>query len=785
MAVGRVDGAEPPVRAFWRGLDSLRRERGLSYRQLERRAKIAGSTLQYWMTRSERLVPWLQVRAVVRALEAPEQAWFDRWKQADRELAFNGRSGAVRGTGESARKNGTEPINGGQLVGTAVAARAQLPMDIREFTGRELELRQLFEALSPDDDGTAVAVSVITGMAGVGKTRLAVHVAHQLRRSFQFNDVQLYVDLRGHCPGETPADPAATLEAFLRLLGVPGGDVPREMEARAALYRDRLDGKRAIVLLDNAANEQQVRPLLPGSPTCRVLVTSRRKLVGLDGVQPLTLGLFTPEEAVTQLAKVIGCNRVVAERDAAEEIVRRSGYLPLAVALAARRLQARPAWTLTDLADLLSVEAGRLDELAVSDRAVRAVFDLSYGQITDEQRQMFRLLGLHPGHDFTPHSAAALTDTRPENAKVLLETLLDEHLLDQTTCGRYRFHDLLHSYARERADEEETAESRTEAVRRLLAWYLHSTDSAAKTVAPRSRHFPLDSTSEPRWRTVVFDTHEQALNWYEAEHVNLAAAVQAASVHRLDYVAWRLASTLLVFFILRKHWDEWIATYTTAVAAAHRLDDRVGEARTRDGLAIAYCEVHRFPESLDCFQQALMLYRQAGDRLGEALVLNNLGECYRYLDRFEEAIDHYQRSLALFRELGIEDLIGINNLGKAYRAVNRIQEGLDCHRRALTLCQDAADHYNRAEILNDLGEAYSSLGQFEQAVDYFQQTLTLRRALGDRYGEAETLHNLGQAFQSHGQWGDAADCFQQAAAIRRELGDKWGLAQTLDKLAQA
>jgi hypothetical protein len=206
---------------------------------------------------------------------------------------------------------------------------------------------------------------------------------------------------------------------------------------------------------------------------------------------------------------------------------------------------------------------------------------------------------------------------------VVLETLLDEHLLDQTTRGRYRFHDLLHAYAKERADNEETLDSRTEAVRRLLDWYLHTTDSASRTIAPRYRQFPLDSTTARRGCTLVFDSHEQALNWCEAEHVNLAAAVREASARGLDYLAWRLASVLLGFFRLRKHWDEWIATYTIAATAAHRLDDKVGEARILDGLAIACCEVHRFPESLDRFQRSLMLYRQAGDRLGEAQSLNN------------------------------------------------------------------------------------------------------------------------------------------------------------------
>jgi tetratricopeptide (TPR) repeat protein/transcriptional regulator with XRE-family HTH domain len=654
MAGDGPDDVRAFVRAFWRELDSLRRERGMSYKQLERRTKIACSTLQYWMISSGRLLPWVQVRAVVLALEAPEELWFDRWKQADHRSALNG----------AAAINWGECDGDAPLSGAAVAARAQLPMDILEFTGREGELRQLREALSPDDGATAVAVSVITGMAGIGKTRLAVHVAHELRRWFRLDDVQLYADLRGHCPDGGPADPAVTLAAFLRLLGMPGGDLPGDVNARAALYRDRMDGKRAIVVLDDAADEQQVQPLLPGSPTCRVLVTSRRMLTGLDGVRPLTLGLFSLEEALTLLATVAGGERVLAERAAAEEILRLCGYLPLAVALAARRLQARPAWALADLAELLGVEAGRLDELAVRNRAVRTVFDLSYRQLGGERRRMFRLLGLHPGHDFTAHSAAALADLRPEQARALLESLLDEHLLDQAMCGRYRFHGLMRTYAGERAGGEEAADGGIEAVRRLLVWYLHTAESASWALAPGIRRFPLDSAGVPGRLVVQFSTCGQALAWFDAEHANLAAAVRVASGHRFDLVAWRLASALLGFFRLRKHWDEWIATFTVAVCAARRLEDAAGEARLLDGLGVAYCEVGRFPESLDCFQRALSLYRRSGDRIGESQVLNNLGEYHWHRGRFEEAADHYRQSTNICRELGIDDFTGVNNLGK-------------------------------------------------------------------------------------------------------------------------
>lgn len=771
-----VDG-DHPVRGFWHELDRLRRERGMSYKQLERATNVPASTLHYWMARSGRLMPWSQVRPVVLALGAPEQAWFDRWKLADRGCEQLSRAERCGDPGDVAPAG-----TGARATAAAVAARAQLPMDIREFTGREAELRYLYRMLLPAEGETAMAVSLITGMAGVGKTRLAVRMAHHLKRRFQYDDVQLYVDLRGHSAGQGPADPGAVLEAFIRLLGVPGSDIPRDLEARAAMYRDRLDNRRAVVLLDNAANEQQVRPLLPGSPTCRVLITSRRTLAGLDGVQPLSLDRFSPAEALAQLAGVVGTDRVAAEPDAAAEITRRCGYLPLAISLAARRLRARPAWTLADLNRRLATEAHRLSELAVSDQAIRTVFDLSYGHLPAAHRRIFHLLGLHPGDDFTAHSAAALADITPGHADHVLETLLDEHLLEQTTAGRYRFHDLVHAYARQRAEEQESAADRGAAVRRVLSWYLHNADRADRVLAPHYRRLPLPVAAPSG--LLGFHTHEQALGWCEAERVNLVAAIRQATDHHLDHIAWRLTAALFSFFNLRKHWDDWISTYQAAVKAAQRSNDDPGRAWIIDGLAIAYCDVHRFTESIACFREALAIHRRIGDRLGEGQVLNNLGEAHRYLGRFDDAIEHYQQSLEIFRELeyGDREGIGVNNLGKAYRAVNRLQESLECHLHALDLSSKGVDRYTRAEILNDIGEAYSSLGQFERAIDYYRQTLTLRHDLGDRYGEAETLHNLGHAFQASDRNSEAVSHYHQAVTIRRELGDKWGLARSLDRL---
>jgi len=726
----------------------LRRERGLSYKQLERRSAIAASTLQYWMTRSVRLMAWVQVRAVVVALDEPEEVWFDRWKWTDRESTRNGRPDTDAAPGAS--RAGHRVADGPRSAANSVLARSQLPMDIREFTGRAAELRRMYDALAPAEGRMAVPVLVITGMAGVGKTRLAIHVAHQLKRHFRFGDIQLYADLRGNSTSRPAADPAAVLEAFLHLLGVPTRDMPRDLEARAALFRDRLDGRRAIVLLDNAAGEEQVRPLLPGSATCRVLVTSRRGLAGLDGAQPVILKAFTPTEAVAQLSEVIGEHRVAAEPEVAAEIVRRCGYLPLAVALAARRLQARPAWTLADFANRLRPGADRLGELAVSGRAVRTTFGLSYGRISAAQRRTFRFLGLHPGLDFTPRTTAVLTDTTPEAAEDQLEQLLDEHLLDQATAGRYLFHDLVRTYARECVDEDEPADGRAAAMRRMHTWYLHAADRASHLLAPRLCRFTLDPARAPRW-TPNFATHQEALDWCDAEHLNLTATVRQAIDHGQDDTAWRLAASMLYFFTVRRHWDEWIRTYEAAVGAARRAGSELGEAKLLDGLAMAYRDVGRFPESLNGFRKSLEIYRRVGDRLGEAQTQGNLGEAYRHLGRFDAAVNAIQRSLTTFRELDDRRhrIVGVNNLGKTYRAQGRLEEGLDCHLRAWDLCeQDGIDHHTAASILNDLGEIHLSLGRSDRAIDYYRETLSRRRTLGDRHGEAETLRDLGRCYQA-------------------------------------
>ncbi|WP_260191959.1 BTAD domain-containing putative transcriptional regulator [Actinophytocola gossypii] len=348
-----------------------------------------------------------------------------------------------------------------------VCAHQQLPLDVADFSGRADELRRISDYLaSVTDERTAVPILSIEGMPGAGKTRLAVRVAHRLLAEGRYDEVRLHVDLCGRSE-QPPADPSAVLASFLRLLGVPGSQIPRDLPSRAALYRDRLHGKRALVLLDNAASEAQIRPLLPASPTNLVLVTSRRT-IAVDGGHTLPLDVFTPADGRELLSRIIGPDRVAGDPEGARRIVDLCGRLPLAIALAAHRLRARPAWRLADLVRRLAGTRDRLDELAGGGRRLRAVFDVSYRALDPDARRVFRLTGLHPGPDFTADSVAVLAGTEPAETGRILDRLVDERLVTVVTADRYRLHDLLAHYARHVGELDEPEPNRRAALTRLL-----------------------------------------------------------------------------------------------------------------------------------------------------------------------------------------------------------------------------------------------------------------------------------------------------------------------------
>jgi tetratricopeptide (TPR) repeat protein len=630
-------------------------------------------------------------------------------------------SGAVAGRDFNlrARFGAGRDINIGSVVEatTAVEARHQLPPDVADFTDREREAADVRRALE-DPEGRG-GVALVAGKPGVGKSALAIHLAHAL--SAQFPDAQLYVDLRGGEPAEhlDPLTPTEVLAGFLRALGIE--QVPEQPAERVAFYRAQLAHKRALVVLDNASREDQVRPLIPGSRSCAVLVTSRMQLPGLEGARPRELEVLDPGAALELLAKLIGDrDRLERERDAAEAIVRLCGYLPLAVRIAGSRLRTRPRWSLHKLVERLADERRRLDELRAGDREVRASFALSYRELKDDEARLFRRLGVFPGPDFGVALAGALVDTSSDEAEELLERLVDVRLLEEVGEERYRFHDLLRLFARERLEADETPPARQAAGARALGWLLEGASAANSLLSPGPPGEGLEGREPEALRSA-------ALAWFETERANLVAAVDQA--HRVEDSSSVLGLTdaLTEFFSLRSHWSDWQQTHELALDAARNAGDRHGEARTLNNLGLVYANHGRWQDAIANYEQSLETYRALGDRHGEAQTLNNLGNVYADQGRWQDAIANNEQSLETFRALG--------------------------------------DRHGEAQTLNNLGNVYRRQGRWQDAIAYYEQSLAIKRALGDRHGEAQTLANFGAVFKAKGEQEEAVALWRSSLAI--------------------
>ncbi|MGH8907569.1 MAG: tetratricopeptide repeat protein [Egibacteraceae bacterium] len=661
----------------------------------------------------------------------------------------------------------------------------QLPPDTPVFTGRRAELAALRARLVSTLPRPAVVISAIDGKPGIGKSALAIHVAHELAQ--QFPDGVLYVNLRGAEPERLA--PAQVLGQFLRALGVTDESVPADVEAASASYRTLLADKRALVVLDNAADAGQVRPLLPSGSGCAVLVTSRVSLVDLKGVAPLSLAVLDEDEAVTLLARIAGWRRVTAEPAEAAAVVRHCGLLPLAVRIAGARLRARPAWPVAALAGRLADERRRLEELKVGELAVRASFQLSYRGLDPAEARTFRLLGLLEGPDVTPEVAAALTECAVPAADAILERLVDAQLIETPAHGRYRFHDLLRLFARERAEAEDDEPARNAALERALGWYLATAEHASELLKPTALRAGGNGQSE---RGQPFADRQAALDWLEAERANLATAAAQAAAHApapLASIAWRLSDTLFRFFYLRKHWSDWQAVCEAAIQAAQRTGDRPAEAGPRNSLGVISYEQQRYEEAIASYEESLAIYRECGNRVREGTVLNNLGVAHREQRRFDQAIDLYEQSVTIARELG--DRVGearvLNNLGVIHREQRQFDEALGCLEQSLEIWRDIGDRPNAGLALSNLGDVHREQQRFEEAAVYYGEALAIFREVGDRYGEGLTLRALGLAVEA-GQGAHAARSYwtealgilssleaPQADEVRRLLETSYGI----------
>jgi DNA-binding SARP family transcriptional activator/tetratricopeptide (TPR) repeat protein len=652
---------------------------------------------------------------------------------------------------------------------------AQLPLDVYGFTGRRAELGQLDALLAAaDEQPTAVVISALWGTAGVGKTALAVHWAHRI--SGRFPDGQLYANLRGYDPSGSVMTPAEAVRGFLDALGVPPERVPATPQAQISLYRSLLADKRVLVVLDNARDAEQVRPLLPGAPGCLVVVTSRDQLTGLvagEGAQPVTLDLLSAEEARQLLARRLGRGRVAAEPRAVEEIIASSARLPLALAIVAVRAATHPHFPLATLAAELREARGGLDCFTGVEEAadVRAVFSWSYRTLSREAARLFRLLGLHPGPDLAAPAAASLAGMPPGRVRPLLAELARAHLLTEHVPGRHTFHDLLRAYATELVQTIDSDTDRQAARRRALDHYLRTAHAADRLIYPHRDQIVLTAaqaaaTSEPP------ANRTQALAWFAVEHPVLLAAIDQAAAARFDAHAWQLAWSMATYLERRGHWHDWAATGRTALEAARRGGDRLGQAEMHRSRGRAYTKLSRHEAAYTHLQQALTLFGELGNPTGQALTHSSLSVGLTDQGRDHEALYHAQQAFQLYRSAGHQAGLAraLNALGWCHAQLGDLEQAITYCRQAIGLHQRIGNQHGESVTWDSLGYAHHRLGHHAEAITCYQQAIDLYRQIGDRFYEAETLARLGDSHDAAGDLGIARVAWRRALDILDQLG---------------
>jgi DNA-binding SARP family transcriptional activator len=669
-----------------------------------------------------------------------------------------------------------------EVVPVQAAVPRQLPSAVRHFTGRQAELAMLTEVLDEaGSSGGTVVISAIDGMAGIGKTALAVHVAHRLAEKFP--DGQLFLDLHGYTKGRAPRTPNEALTWLLRALGVPPERIPSDGDEAAALYRQRLFDTRTLIVLDNAATEAQVRPLLPGGGTCLVLVTSRRRLRSLDDAHSVSLDLLSPADAVALLHTVAGAGRIPADDKRLDEVAELCGYLPLALRIAASLLRHRPSWPLEHLAGQLRDQQQCVTALSDGERELAAVFDLSYASLDPPQRRLWRRLGLVPGSGIDAYAAAALMESDPSSAARLLENLVDQNLLTACAPGRYRLHDLLRAHARGLAEETDPAAERAEAVDRLLHYYAHTAQRASIPIARYSR--PEPDGPAPAHAPAVADP-EAARAWLRIEYANLDAAFTHAHTHRLDEHAIALAAGLAEILLVDGPFTRTLQIHRIAAETAERLGSPAAQAAALSNLGRVHYVTGDAATAGAAHAQALQAYRAVGDRLGEANALNELGRAQQAAGDYPAASATHTQALEIYRAVGdrLGEANALNDLGRVHYLTGDYPAAAEAHTRALGVARALGDRLSEAHALNDLGRARFLLGDYPGAGEAHSRALEVYRTTGNRLGEANALTNLGQVRLLTGDFPEARDAQIRALELYRALGSRLNEVNTLTKLAR-
>ncbi|MEV7125405.1 BTAD domain-containing putative transcriptional regulator [Streptomyces sp. NPDC093260] len=665
---------------------------------------------------------------------------------------------------------------------TAAPVRpAQLPATVPDFTGRAAFVVELSEVLA-SADGRVMAVSALAGIGGVGKTTLAVHVAHQARSAFP--DGQLYVDLQG--AGSRAAEPETVLGSFLRALGTADSAIPDSLEERAALYRSVLDGRRVLVLLDNARDAAQVRPLLPGTEGCAALVTSRVRMVDLAGAHLVDLDVMSPEEALSLFTKIVGEERVSSEREAALDVVAACGFLPLAIRIAASRLASRRTWTVSVLAAKLADERRRLDELQAGDLAVKATFELGYGQLEPAQARAFRLLGLADGPDISLAAAAAVLDLPVEDTEDLLESLVDTSLLESAAPGRYRFHDLVRLYARACAERDEHPPSeRDAAVSRLLDFYLATAAGVYAIERPGDRL--VDHLQPTRTPGLAFADRQAAWDWLYSEAVPLLACARQAARHATLRRAVDLLWASVDLAESGAHAKEYEAVATALREAAHAAGDVRTEGRASVVLSNARLFSGAFEPARREAQEAFQLAEAADDPLPSCWAANILGSIAFYQNRHTDAETYFSQAIEKFRDCG--DVAGsaspLCNLSRLHLATGRADTAVALARQGTDIYQTLGHTLRVANGRYALGMALGKTGDHDAAAEQLTEALRIFQASRQRLWEGMTLCRLAEVDIAARRPAPAATNAELALTVLRGIGGEWRRGHVLTVLGKA
>ncbi len=736
--------------------------------------------------------------------------------------------GATRARFEAAAR-GTLPLGpapagakwhqpGAPAVGAVAAATRTLPRDTGAFTGRASELRVLMTAVTgAAKSGRVVNIHAIGGMAGVGKTTLAIHAAHQLAP--RFPDGQLFLPLHAHTPGQRPVDPADALASLLLTAGIPPSLIPPGLDERVRLWRDHLAGRRLLLLLDDAAGHDQIRPLLPGTPGNLVLITSRRHLTALDDAQAVSLDTLPPAEATKLLIELANRLDLAADDNPVGELARLCGYLPLAIGMLAKQLHHHPTWTASDLVSELTTARDRFELMAAENVSVSAAFDLSYQDLAADQQQLFRRLGLHPGATIDAYAAAALDGAAVTDTRRRLRALYDHYMLAEPARGWYLMHDLVREHARMLAAGDQQAD-RDAAADRLLGYYAHTTCAADRHIA---RLAPAEPPADlpPPLSAPVIAARDEAIRWMDSERINLHAVIQSATERGRPDAAMALSAAMHAHLRFSGHWDQAFAQNATAVDLARRagdqraesaalanlgeikramrdykaactdlteaLDlyvsqgDRVREAGVRMELASAWYLAGDNRAAADGLGRALDVYREIADHRGEALVLSRLASVQLVTGDYPGAASSLMRALSLYRELGdqLGEAHARGDLGAVQQAIGETARAADSLEQALAIYTALGDHMGLANALVDLAGVRHSTGDLDSATTSLGTALDLYTKLGDRLGRANVLNLLGTVEQARGRLPVAATTLREALDLYRDLGDRSGEAESL------